>query len=48
MDRQSLYRDAIEAVLARDLPDEGFSDAVDAQFRLMAGIPPDEADYRPD
>ena len=44
MNQQSLYLDAIETVLAWDLPDEAFSDAVYEQFRLIAGIPPDEVD----
>jgi hypothetical protein len=47
MNQQSLYLDAIEAVLAWDLPDELLSDAVQAQASLMAGIPPEEA-YCPD
>lgn len=47
MNQQSLYLDAIETVLAWDLPDEAFSDAVYEQFRLMAGILPEEA-YCPD
>jgi hypothetical protein len=34
--------DALEIVSARDIPDEDFADAVNAQARLMAGIPPDE------
>jgi hypothetical protein len=47
MDQQSHFLDAIETVLAWDLPDEAFPDAVYEQFRLMAGIPPDEP-YWPD
>jgi hypothetical protein len=34
--------DAVEAVSARDLPEEDFADAVNAQARLMCGIPSDE------
>ena len=42
MYQQSNYLDAIEAVLAWDLPDEMFPDAVQSQVRLMAGISPEE------
>jgi hypothetical protein len=34
--------DAIEAVSAWDLPEEDFADAVNAQAKLMAGIPVEE------
>ena len=34
--------DALELVSGWDIPDEDFVDAVNAQARLMAGIPPDE------
>ena len=34
--------DAIEAVSAWDLPEEEFADAVNAQARLLCGIPSDE------
>ena len=34
--------DALDMVSARDIPDEDLVDAVNAQARLMAGIPPDE------
>ncbi len=34
--------DALEMVCAWDIPDEDFADAVNAQARLMAGIPPDD------
>ena len=34
--------DAIEVVSTWDLPEEGFADAVNAQAKLMAGVPPDE------
>jgi hypothetical protein len=47
MNQQSLYLDAIETVLAWDLPDEVFADAVQSQAGLMAGIPPEET-YCPD
>ena len=39
---QSNYLDAIETVLAWDLPDEVFPDAVQSQVRLMAGISPED------
>lgn len=42
MSNESLLLDAIEAVLAWGLSDELFADAVYDQFRLMAGLPPDE------
>jgi hypothetical protein len=35
--------DAIEMVSAWGIPDEDFTDAVNAQARLMAGVPPDES-----
>ena len=47
MYQQSHFLDAIETVLAWDLPDEVFADAVQAQASLMAGIPPEET-YCPD
>jgi hypothetical protein len=34
--------EAIEAVSAWDLPEEEFADAVNAQAKLMAGVPSDE------
>ncbi len=34
--------DALETVSAWDLPEEEFAEAVNAQARLMAGIPSDE------
>jgi hypothetical protein len=34
--------DAIEMVSAWDIPEEELADAINAQARLMAGIPPDE------
>jgi hypothetical protein len=33
--------DAVEAVSARDLPEEDFADAVNAQARLLCGVPSD-------
>ena len=38
-------RDALEMVLAWDLPEEELADAVNDQARLMAGVPPE--DIRP-
>ena len=35
--------EALEMVSAWDIPDEEFTDAVNAQARLMAGIQPDES-----
>ena len=35
--------EAIEMVSAWDIPDEEFTDAVNAQARLMAGVLPDES-----
>lgn len=32
------YLDALDTVLAMDLPDEAFVDAINDQFRLMAGF----------
>jgi hypothetical protein len=34
--------DAVEAVSAWDLPEEDFTDAVNAQARLMCGVPSDD------
>ena len=34
--------EAIEMVSAWDIPDEDFTDTVNAQARLLAGVPPDE------
>jgi hypothetical protein len=47
MDQQSHFLDAIETVLAWDLPDEVFADAVQSQASLMAGLSPEET-YCPD
>ena len=44
MNFQNFLLDAIDAVLAWDLPDESFADAVNAQAGLMAGINSDEFD----
>jgi len=41
MHNQSIYLDAIETVLAWNLPEELFADAVNAQASLMAGIDPE-------
>lgn len=38
MNYQSICLDAIETVLAWDLPDEAFADALTAQASLMAGF----------
>lgn len=42
MDFQNCLLDAVDTVLAWDLPEEDFSDAVNAQACLMANIDPDE------
>ena len=34
--------DALETVSARDIPDEELADSINAQARLMAGVPPDD------
>jgi hypothetical protein len=34
--------DALETVSAWDIPAEELADAINAQARLMAGIPPDD------
>ena len=34
--------DALETVSAWDIPGEEFADSVNAQARLMAGVPPDD------
>ena len=39
---ENYLADAIEMVETWDLPDEGFADAVNAQARLMSGIPSDD------
>ena len=41
MYHQSLYLDAIDVVLAWDIPDEAIADAAVAQASLMAGECPD-------
>jgi hypothetical protein len=43
-DFQDLILNAIETVLAWDLPDECITDAVNDQARLLAGISPDRPD----
>jgi len=42
MDYEIYILDALEMVMAWDLPDEEFADAVNDQARLMAGINPEE------
>ena len=42
MQYEDYIPEAINMVSAWDIPDEDFTDAVNAQARLMAGIPPDE------
>lgn len=42
MTHPNLYLDAIEAVLAWDLPDEALTDAATEQARLMAGLDPED------
>jgi hypothetical protein len=39
--------EAIETVSAWDLPEDEFADAVNAQARLLCGVPSDES-WRPD
>jgi hypothetical protein len=39
---QNQLLDAIETVSAWDLPEEEFADAINAQTRLMCGIPSDD------
>ena len=42
MNQQSHFLDAIETVLAWDLPDEVFAEALNAQASLMAGFNPED------
>ena len=42
MDYQSYFLDAIETVLAWDLPEELFADAVQSQVCLMACLDPED------
>lgn len=42
MYQQSICLDAIETVLAWDLPDELFADAIQSQVSLMAGFNPED------
>ena len=44
MNFQSICLDAIETVLAWDLPDEVLADAATEQARLMARLDPDDED----
>lgn len=37
------YLDALDTVFALDLPDEAFVDAINDQFRLMAGFDAEDA-----
>ena len=39
---QNYLSDAVDAVLAWEIPEDGFAEAVRAQACLMAGINPDE------
>lgn len=43
---QDLIPEAIDAVLASDLPDEVFADAVASRVMFMARVPPDETGRR--
>jgi len=42
MDYEDYIADALDMVLAWDLPEECLPDAVNAQARLMAGLFPDD------
>ena len=42
MNYEDYIPDALELVLARDLPAEALADAVNDQARLMAGLYPDD------
>ena len=42
MNYEDYLKDALEMVLAWDLPEEELADAVNDQARLMAGVPPEE------
>lgn len=42
MNHQSICLDAIETVLAWDLPDEAFADALNTQASLMARLNPED------
>ena len=42
MDYENYIHDALELVLAWDLPEEALADAVNEQAKLMAGYYPEE------
>ena len=42
MNYEDYLKDALEMVLAWDLPEDQLADAVNDQARLMAGVPPEE------
>ena len=46
MTYQDYLKDALEMVLAWDLPEDQLADAVNDQARLMAGVPPEEIRQR--
>ena len=49
MDYENYILDALEMVMAWELPDEEFADAVNDQARLMAGLTPEDfQEVRPD
>ena len=49
MDYENYILDALEMVMAWELPDEEFADAVNDQARLMAGLTPEDLrEVRPD
>lgn len=43
MHNQNHLLEALEIVLALELPEEAFTDAINDQFRLMAGIDPEDS-----
>ena len=43
MDYENHILDALEMVMAWELPEEEFADAVNDQARLMAGLTPEES-----
>ena len=49
MDYENYILDALEMVMAWNLPEEEFADAVNDQARLMAGLTPEDfQEVRPD
>jgi len=49
MDYENYILDALEMVMAWELPEEEFADAVNDQARLMAGLTPEDfQEVRPD